>query len=101
MNIISIQANIEGAILNTLCEKWGVTQNDLLTTADRFFNGYKQFGTKLKKQSLQIVELQLKFFITSDGNTTSKNLLILSDEPTPTLFISIVPQYAQVLSMTL
>jgi alanyl-tRNA synthetase len=83
----------ETKILNELCSEWGVNLPDIVPTAKRFFEGYKKNSAKVKKQSLQLIELQLNYFLL---DTKRSQLLIQNtDEPTPSLFMSILPLYSQ------
>ena len=43
--------------MNQLCETWGVDQTQILSTADRFFNGYKKLQAETKRQDQQILGL--------------------------------------------
>jgi hypothetical protein len=63
-------------------------------TADRFFNESKQFGDKVKKQDMQILELQMKC-ITADQD--KKKIIFKSDQSAPTFFISFLPKFAEIL----
>ena len=90
------QVGQQSRILNTLQEEWKVTRKDVISTADRFFDGYKKFGAKVKKQALQIDQLAMSLFILDDKR---KKLLIVSDEATATQYISVLPQYVQVFSL--
>jgi alanyl-tRNA synthetase len=80
-------------ILNSLQNEWKVTRRDVVSTADRFFDGYKKFGAKVKKQSVQIDQLALSYFLLDEKR---QKLLISSDEATATQYISVLPQFAQV-----
>jgi len=85
--------NNETKILNVLCEDWGVQQTDILPTAKRFFEGYKRYGSKLKKQYVQLVELQLNYFLSDPKR--SKLLIQSHDEPNAGLYMSILQPFAQ------
>ena len=80
----------ESEILHELCTSWDVSQNDLVDTASRFFEGYKRFGVQITKKDAQILDLQMKTLFLSD----IKNIVIRSDQETATQYISLLPQHA-------
>mmetsp|Transcript_13638 Transcript_13638/g.18871 ORF Transcript_13638/g.18871 Transcript_13638/m.18871 type:complete len:510 (+) Transcript_13638:8968-10497(+) len=83
--------NHSAKIMHDLCSMWNVLPDDLVGTASRFFQAYKQNGAKLKKQTIQIIEFQVKLFLSEPEPA----LLIQSDEPTATVFISTLPLFAE------
>jgi len=91
---------------------WGVTQQEIPKTAERFFEGYKKLNIKAAKQFLTILDLQMKVqkshstckpilftllplscqvFMLSDE---SKLCVFRTDEANPTAFISNIPTLA-------
>lgn len=80
--------NTETQILNNLCKTWGVDQNQIDTTANRFFNEYKRLGTLTKKQDQQILSLQVKFLLKDDSPAP---YYVKSEQADPTLYISFMP----------
>jgi hypothetical protein len=87
--------NGEMDIMNSLCETWGVDQTQILPTAIRFFNEYKKLSSVTKKQDQQILNLQVKFVINAGGDV--KNYFVKSEQETPTLYFSFLPQFAHTL----
>jgi len=87
----------EAGILNTLTEEWGIAVHEILPTASRFFDGYKRYAAQLNKQSIQILELQMKVHLLDQS---IKAQVAKSIESNPTLYISNMPSYAQKLSET-
>ena len=83
----------ESEILHTLCESWDVAQIDLLTVANRFFDGYRRFGAQIDKKNIQIFELQLKAF----NMMPDKGAIAKSDQENPTQYITLLPSYASTL----
>jgi alanyl-tRNA synthetase len=84
--------NESTSILNELVSEWGVTESEVVSTAARFFEGYKRFGSKADKQAVKILNLEMKVHLLD----TSNDLLVFrSDESNPRLFISNMPQYAK------
>mmetsp|Transcript_3506 Transcript_3506/g.5264 ORF Transcript_3506/g.5264 Transcript_3506/m.5264 type:complete len:262 (-) Transcript_3506:30-815(-) len=89
--------NGEMQIMNSLCDTWGVDQTQILPTANRFFNEYKKLSTVTKKQDQQILNLQVKFVLSSQDD---KFFYVKSDQESPTLYFSFLPQFAQQLKET-
>eukprot|EP00357_Protocruzia_adherens_P036422 CAMPEP_0115033840 /NCGR_PEP_ID=MMETSP0216-20121206/40213_1 /TAXON_ID=223996 /ORGANISM="Protocruzia adherens, Strain Boccale" /LENGTH=961 /DNA_ID=CAMNT_0002412447 /DNA_START=107 /DNA_END=2992 /DNA_ORIENTATION=+ len=83
--------NQETGILHSLCQSWGVNQPDILPTASRFFDGYKKFGSKVKKQDQQILDLQMKLF---KATADQKLAFVQSDQENPTLYFSFMSHHA-------
>jgi len=84
--------NGESQILNGLTSSWGITQDEIQPTAQRFFDGYKKFSTVAQKQATKILELQMKVHLL---DPSSNFIVARSDESSPTMFISNMPQYAE------
>jgi hypothetical protein len=63
----------------------------VLPTANRFFSEYKKLTTVTKQQDQKILNLQLKFVLSS--NDVSFHM-IRSDADSPTLYFSFLPQFA-------
>lgn len=85
--------NKDSDILSTLTGSWGVHQDDIIVTANRFFDGYKKYSSLVSKQNQQILDLQMKVFIL---DASVKLGLFESSEPNATLFIGNMPAFAQV-----
>ena len=85
--------NGEMDIMNQLCDTWGVDQSQILPTAIRFFNEYKKLSTVTKKQDQQILNLQVKYVINASADA-GKFFYVKSEQETPTLYFSFLPQYA-------
>jgi len=85
--------NEEQDIMTELCETWGVDKGAILQTGNRFFKGYKQLGALAEKQERQILNLQIKFVLSS--GQTDKMFYTKSDAENPTLYFSFLPQSAQ------
>ena len=84
--------NNETQILTNLCKTWGVDQNQIDQTANRFFHEYKRLTTVTKKQDMQILTLQVKFLLKDDSQHP---YFVKSDQADPTLYVSSLPQFAQ------
>jgi len=85
------QSNQEAEILFHLSSSWGVSQQEIPATAERFFAGYKALSTKSGKQEMRILNLAMKVFLLQ---REPEACFYKSDQPNPTLFISLMPQYA-------
>jgi len=84
--------------MNSLCDTWGVDQSQILPTATRFFNEYKKLSTVTKKQDQQILNLQVKYLLSSQAE--NKFFFVKSDQESPTLYFSFLPQFAAKLKET-
>jgi alanyl-tRNA synthetase len=82
----------ETSIINGLCKEWGVNQPEIVTTAGRFFDGYKRLQTKVGKQDAKLLDLSIKVHLLSPE---PKLLLVKTDQSNPTLFISNMPAFAE------
>jgi len=89
--------NQESSLINALEAEWGIGQDDILATASRFFEGYKKLNVQVTKQSQTILDLQMRCLIL-DPNV--KLAVYRSAEPTSTLYISNMPQFASELKAT-
>lgn len=85
--------NTEQDILNGLCKNYGIEQSHISQTVDRFFHESKQYGDRVKKQDMQILDLQMRC-ITSDQNA---QFVVRSEQSAPTFFISFLPKFAATL----
>ena len=84
--------NEESSVINHLTSDWGISQDDLLPTAARFFEGYKRLSTQVSRQASTILDLTVRLHLLDPA---SRLLLVRSSEPTSTLYISNMPQHAQ------
>lgn len=84
--------NEEQEIMNSLCATWGVDQTQILPTANRFFNEYKRLSNTTKKQDQQILNLTVKYVISSTEE--AKVFYVRSEQDSPTLYFSFLPQFA-------
>lgn len=83
--------NNETQILTNLCKTWGVDQNQIDQTANRFFHEFKRLSAVTKKQDMQILSLQVKFLLKDDAQHP---YFVKSDQSDPTLYVSSLPQFA-------
>ena len=83
--------NEESMLLNDLCDLWGVQKSDVISTANRFFAGYKKYSALASKQSQELLQLQIRSFLSDPAQPL---LLFESDEQDPTLYISVVKPLA-------
>lgn len=84
--------NEEQGIMNDLCQTWGIDQTQILPTANRFFNEYKKLSAVTKKQDQQILNLTVKYILSSTEET--KVFFVRSEQDSPTLYFSFLPQFA-------
>jgi alanyl-tRNA synthetase len=84
--------NAETTILHKLTDEWGIPQTEILPTAERFFNGYTKFGSRVERQTHKIIELQVKCLLLTPN---VKLGVVRTDEDNAKNFISLVPNYAK------
>lgn len=77
--------NQEADILNKLCDMWSVDQTQINDTGLRFFKESKHYQTVCETQEKQILKLQVKLLLGSEG---SEVRFIKSEQDAPTLYIS-------------
>ena len=84
--------NDEHEVLQKLCDQWGVDLTQIVPTASRFFNDYKRLSGQAKKQDQQILGLQVKFALKDLDHPVH---FVRSEQPDPTLYFSLLPQFAE------
>ena len=84
--------NEECTLLNALGNLWGVGKQDIIATATRFFQGYKKYSAVAAKQASELVHLQIRAILSDEA--APARVLVVSDEPDPTLYISNVKPFA-------
>jgi alanyl-tRNA synthetase len=90
--------NDEQTILNSLCSSWGITNTEIVDTANRFFNESKRLEKLTEKQEKQILNLTMKSILST--GMEQKFFFIKSDAAAPTFYFSFVPSYAAKLKET-
>jgi alanyl-tRNA synthetase len=95
-------ADKEADVLQALKTSWDVgTNEDLIVTGARFFQGYKHYRDLALKQATQLIELRVELLLSSasasDQSKSKANKIACfkSDEPNATLAIATVPQFAE------
>ncbi len=86
--------NQEDAVLNNLSEMWKIPLNDIPTTAERMFKGYKKYETKAKKLEEQLIDMTVRC-IASDSSLS--RVFVKSDREDPTIYFSFLKKSADVL----
>jgi alanyl-tRNA synthetase len=84
--------NNESHILESLTSSWGIHLDDVLPTANRFFDGYKKYSSLVQKQNLQILDLQMKVLLAGQD---TKLACFHTSELNATMFIGNMPGFAQ------
>lgn len=92
------ELKVQTDIVNDLCNMWGIEPAMIVKTAERFFKDYKKLTTEAKEQDKGILDYQLKLVL---SNPTSKLGFIMSSQPDPTLYFSMLNTYAQSLKVLL
>lgn len=85
-------ANSESDILHHLKTTWGIAEEEIVKTADRFFDGHK----RAEKQSGQLATLTVRVAVLELlGDADTRVAFIKTDQPDPTMFISLTPSFAE------
>jgi len=82
--------NNERKILNTLSDLWGVSQAEIVKTAERFFRDAKRLDDEVREANRKVLNLQMRYAIDSD----KKSCVISTDEQAPTIYVSFAPAFA-------
>lgn len=77
-----------------MTKMFSIPSSQLVETADRFFKGYKRFQTEISEMQKTILGLQVKYLL----DTKYEKAIIKSSEENPTIYFSILANYAQVIS---
>jgi hypothetical protein len=83
--------NDEDNILHHLCKIWGISQPEIVPTAERFFTGYKKLEDTARKQQEKILALTIRGVI---ADPAYSQVLIESDQQNPTLYFSFLKEHA-------
>lgn len=75
-----------------LQDLWGVNQELIFETAERFFTQNKKIQRDLDESTKRIMHLELQLL---SANPKISKLLVLSDEENPTIFFSNIGNYAE------
>ena len=82
--------NKETILLQDLCRLWGIEQQQIFPTAQRFFDDYKKLTTQTSKQDGQILNLQIKVLLSGKND----KLVIESEYSNPRIYFSNIGQFA-------
>lgn len=53
--------NEESTVINNLKELWGITQNEIVPTAKRFFEDYKKYEKETQSQKLSLLAMHARY----------------------------------------
>lgn len=84
--------NEETKIIHDLCKLLSIPQTQIIDTAERIFKSYKKLNTDFNDAQKKILELQVRYIV---DNKDVSNAIIHSEEEDPTLYFSILCNYAQ------
>ncbi|GIQ89562.1 hypothetical protein KIPB_012061, partial [Kipferlia bialata] len=73
----------QACILDSLQKEWGVEQQDILMTADRFFDGYKVYGRQVGQLRADLASMRVQAATTGTKTITC----YAAEEPNPQLYI--------------
>lgn len=60
--------NEETTIINKLKEMWGIKEDEIVSTANRFFNDYKKFEKENQSQKMSLLGMQVRFISESKND---------------------------------
>lgn len=63
---------------------WGIKEDEIVTTANRFFNDYKKFEKETQSQKMSLLGMQVRYISESKND----KFLILTLEKEMTLYFS-------------
>ena len=75
--------NAETHVINDLSEMWGITLNEIVPTASRFFNRYKKFKGDIEDQKKAMLALQVRYACDSEK---LRKVVYASSQPNSTLY---------------
>lgn len=90
------ELKVQTDIINELCTLWGIEQNMVTKTADRFFKDYKKLTNETKNQDKTLLEYQVRLAVASP---TMKLGYAISDQESPTLYFSNLDQYSKIIKV--
>eukprot|EP01017_Pseudomicrothorax_dubius_P013138 TRINITY_DN1567_c0_g2_i3.p1 TRINITY_DN1567_c0_g2~~TRINITY_DN1567_c0_g2_i3.p1 ORF type:complete len:972 (-),score=341.83 TRINITY_DN1567_c0_g2_i3:72-2987(-) len=82
--------NAERTIVNTLSDMWNVQGFEIVKTGERFFTDFKRLDNEVSATQRKLLLLQLRYVVDSPHRL----VLLHSDQPNPTIYLSFVPAYA-------
>ena len=60
--------NEETTVINKLKEMWGIKEDEIVNTANRFFNDYKKFEKETQSQKISLLNMQVKYISESKND---------------------------------
>jgi len=89
----AIKANGQDeSVLRSLLQSWQIgSKDDILPSANKFFEGFKKYEAKAKKLSRDMLILQMKNL---ELNPDAQLVVYKTDEPNPTNHISMINKFA-------
>jgi len=84
--------NKENALINSLTTSWGISADDVIPTAERFFKEARTYGSQAKQLTEQVLDLKVKLFVQDPATKLGG---FESTEDNATLYIGNMPAFAQ------
>lgn len=90
--------NKERGIVTSLQDLWSVSQDDVISTAERIFKDYKKVSQENSRHEEKILNLQVRYLL---DNPEFKSIYYLSDQDNATIYFSFLQNYAKDLRVTI
>ena len=84
--------NEEDGILHHLCKIWKISLNEVVPTAERFFQEYKRLDDANRKQKEKLLAVIVRSIL-NDPNM--QKVYVNSDQPDPTLYFSFLKEHSE------
>lgn len=80
--------NAQAGIISSLNKLWGISQAEIVDTAERIFKDYKMYESEAMRQKQTIIHLQMECIL----NNRNQGTLIRTLEKEPTIYFSEAPK---------
>ena len=84
--------NEEDGILHHLCKIWKISLNEVVPTAERFFQEYKRLDDLNRKQKEKFLAVVVKSIL---NDASLNKVFVNSDQPDPTLYFSFLKEHSE------
>jgi len=78
-------------IINEITQLWNISQNQLVETADRFFQGFKKLGNEVDRATQKILGLTVRCILSEQA----PRVLLRSKEENARIYFSFMGRYAE------
>ncbi len=78
-------------IINDITQLWSISQNQLVETADRFFQSFKRLGNEVDRATQKILGLTIRCIISEEP----PRVMLKSKEENARIYFSFMGRYAE------